>query len=497
MAPSETFKGEIKVASRIVDYLSSGLYETPAACLKELVNNSYDADAHHVEVFVKPDADRIIIEDDGVGMSKDEFVRHFERISESHKRDESSVTPSGRPVIGKIGIGFIAANEICNVMEIFSTKAGAKELLHVSINFDKMRLDPAKRKRGNDLAKADYEGEVLETERQSHYTRVFLKNVRGEARAILAGAKRKRTKGHGRSLYGLNPDSVADKLKDSRLKSWSDFDPYSETMLRVALNVPVGYHRTWIPNRLKADVREFEERARKLRFNLSYDGSDTFKPIVFRSDIPNSLVSRFRFAGENVSASGYFFVQHGALRPQDLNGLLIRIRHAAVGGYDSSFMGFPSSEGTVFQKWVSAEIWADDRLEDALNIDRKTLRIAHPAYVELQEAVHEHLSKVVKDARSKLYDKGSKVRKKAKAKTLVTSIKTFATDELAPVSKTAAREVVASWRRADRDDELEKRLLKRFSVLDLYRVVLDVARDLMTGRQLAEFVRRLTKRITG
>src|SRR4051812_203861 len=83
---TKTFRGEIRVASRIVDYLSSGLYNSPAACLKELVNNSYDADASQVDIFVKPDADRIIIADDGVGMSREEFKQHFDRVSESHKR---------------------------------------------------------------------------------------------------------------------------------------------------------------------------------------------------------------------------------------------------------------------------------------------------------------------------------------------------------------------------------------------------------------------------
>jgi len=125
------FSGEIKVAARIIDHLSSGLYESPAACLKELINNSFDADAKRVDVFVKPDANQIIIADDGIGLNKEEFQLHFESISESHKRDVSDTTPSGRPKIGKIGIGFIAANEICNVMEIESTKKGSNELLKV------------------------------------------------------------------------------------------------------------------------------------------------------------------------------------------------------------------------------------------------------------------------------------------------------------------------------------------------------------------------------
>ena len=104
------FNGEIQVASRIIDYLSSGLYKDPASCLKELVNNAYDADAKKVNIFVKPDAERIIIEDDGEGMNKFEFESHFQRISESHKRDKKDITKSGRKKIGKIGIGAIAAN---------------------------------------------------------------------------------------------------------------------------------------------------------------------------------------------------------------------------------------------------------------------------------------------------------------------------------------------------------------------------------------------------
>jgi hypothetical protein len=50
-------------------------------------------------------------------LNRAEFKKHFTCISESHKRDNSDKTPSGREKIGKIGIGFIAANEICNEME--------------------------------------------------------------------------------------------------------------------------------------------------------------------------------------------------------------------------------------------------------------------------------------------------------------------------------------------------------------------------------------------
>ncbi len=35
----EPFEGQVRVASSIVDHVSSGLYNSPAACIKELINN--------------------------------------------------------------------------------------------------------------------------------------------------------------------------------------------------------------------------------------------------------------------------------------------------------------------------------------------------------------------------------------------------------------------------------------------------------------------------
>src|SRR5258708_7599997 len=83
----EAFRGEIVVSSRIIDELSSGLYESPAQCLKELVNNAYDADATEVVMSVRPDADVIIINDNGTGLTRNTFERHFRRIAESRKRE--------------------------------------------------------------------------------------------------------------------------------------------------------------------------------------------------------------------------------------------------------------------------------------------------------------------------------------------------------------------------------------------------------------------------
>src|SRR6266542_985758 len=416
------FKGEILVASRVIDYLSSGLYESPAACMKELVNNSYDADATIVNVFVKPDAEQIVIEDNGIGMSRDEFVRHFQRISESHKREDGDYTSLGRPKIGKIGIGFIAANELCDEMEIYSTKAGSTELLHVTINFAKMRDDVETRRREqDDFAKGDYYGEISSAEVDVHFTTVLLKEVRGEAKDLLAGATPPLAGRRNTSLYGLRPESVTKRL--AQLDSWSSLDFYSQNRLGVALNVPIQYPSGWIPEEHHDKVAEFESEVAQLRFRVFYDGTELLKPVVLTGGQGRTLVRRIEFAGRHVAARGYLYAQHGVLRPEDLNGVLVRIRHAAVGDYRRDFFDFPTAEGTLFQRWISGEIWADDRLEEALNIDRRTLRETHQSYVELREWFHSVLTDFLREVRREMYSVRSTERRQERAEREVARIK--------------------------------------------------------------------------
>jgi hypothetical protein len=505
------FKGQILVGSRIIDSLSSGLYKDPAACLKELVNNSFDADASRVRVLVKPDADRIIIEDDGVGMTRDQFVKHFSRISESHKRDGSEYTASGRPKIGKIGIGFIAANELCEQMEIFSTTAGSTELLHVTIDFELMRLPPEARKRegSSDYAKGDYQGEILRAAPETHFTRIFLKQVRGTARDILAGADAPVGGSRDHSLYGLRPDSIARRL--SSLDSWSSLDEYSQTMLGVALNVPVPYPAGWIAESYEDAVTPFEDQVETLKFRVEYDGTALQKPVVLKADENNSIIRAIELNGRHVGARGYLYAQRGILRPEDLNGVLIRIRNAAVGEYNKDFMGFPHAEGTLFQRWVTAEIYADDRLEDALNIDRRTLRDTHPAFVELRKWFHDQLRDFLREVRRELHTKQSEQRKQERVSAEVDRIEATAKRVGQTYGPSVERVITQAFTppttqtptprpatsKTPRARSARQNINKKFSVSELYEVVLDVAQETLSKESAQAFIEELTKRLRG
>ena len=494
------FDGEIKVASRIVDYLSSGLYESPAACLKELINNSYDADAKKVEVYVKPGADQIIVSDDGIGLTRDEFVRHFERVSESHKRDIRSTTKSGRPLVGRIGIGLIAANELCDEMEIASTKEGERELLRVTIDFEAMRLDPAGGERrdesgdGDEFKKGDYAGWVEEARKGDHFTRIYLRRIRDHAKLMFAGIPHEAETAGEDSLYGLKPESIVERLGDSNLRSWSEFDEYSQTMLEVGLNVPVRYAPKWIPSDVKRRVSDLEKEVDEADFTVTYDGTDLRKPTVLRGP-EGYFLRRFSFEGDHVAASGYFFAKRRALLPQELNGVLIRIRRAAVGDYDSSWLDYRATLNPLFQSWISAEIWANDGLEDALNIDRRTLRVTHPAFVELQAAFHKAFSEVLSEARDVFYTKRSANQRADQAREQVQRMKTIASDH--GVSLPRSRTIADLDPGADEADSKRavRRTVATMSVSEVYELALEVARQELTPAQYRKFANALAERL--
>lgn len=507
MATADTFSGVVRVASSIVDYLSSGLYESSAACLKELINNSYDADATAVHVFVKPDADRIIIEDDGTGFTRDEFVEHFSHVSESAKRDDSDATKSGRKKVGLIGIGFIAANEICEEMEIFSTVAGSTELLHVTVDFRTMRQSREERqeqKRGA-VKKGDFHGEVTTARRDEHYTRIFLKQIRENAQEMFVGAQKSRgIAGSGVALYGLNQASIRKKL--AGIKTWGDLDFYSQTMLKVALNVPVRYVDGWCPSDVVPAVRPFVKRTEALNFRVNYDGTDLRKPIVLSDGTSSHVLRAFSLRGEHIAASGYLYATHGTIEPMELNGVLVRIREAAVGEHDSTFMGFPKTIGPLFQRWITSEVWADDRLEGAMNIDRRTLRQAHDSYAELQSLFHKELESFVSEVRSKLYSKPASDRRGRQAKSQAETISRIIEEESKGLPPAARKRITSAWRPQPGDGQsgstrqaanrrLEQQLVKKYSLADIYEVVVEVASDVLPPAERRRFLEALTERL--
>jgi hypothetical protein len=382
-------------------------------------------------------------------------------------------------------------------MAIESTKRSSTELLKVEIDFAAMRGEtPDERRVTNTdaLRKGHFRGHLDRAVSKEHYTRIFLRYVRGDARRILVSEERQSLAGRADSLYGLTARSVVERLRPPALKSWSELDQYSQTYLGVALNVPIRYPDGWVASEHLPLVDDLVREVASLDFTVSYDGTEMLKPIVFR-DYGNTVLRRFEFEGEHVAARGYFFANHGALRPRELQGVLLRIRNAAVGKYDGSFLNYPIAESQLFKNWISGEIWADDRLEDAMNIDRRTLRVTHHAYAELQAGFHRWFNTFLLDVRKELYARGSSARRLETA--LGEGERISGALRATKVSRAAARHVKEAWPTPSGTDDKHatRRLTRTFTVGQLYETVLEVAAEHMSKEDFDAFVGDLTDRL--
>ena len=104
----EKSKIDVVISYRIIELFSEGLYSSPNKAIEELVSNSFDAGATHVQVVVSPDLSKenssIVVIDNGSGMDEKQLQNHW-LIGESDKRKAGMRYPRGRKQIGKFGIG--------------------------------------------------------------------------------------------------------------------------------------------------------------------------------------------------------------------------------------------------------------------------------------------------------------------------------------------------------------------------------------------------------
>ena len=109
------------VDSRLLEELGERLVGKPSMALAELVKNAYDADAERVQITLDTyDPGRILIEDDGHGMTMEEFKRYWMRVGSQHKRDQQRSGKFRRPFTGSKGIGRIATQMLSRSLRLIS-----------------------------------------------------------------------------------------------------------------------------------------------------------------------------------------------------------------------------------------------------------------------------------------------------------------------------------------------------------------------------------------
>ncbi|WP_405491446.1 ATP-binding protein [Nocardia sp. NBC_00511] len=132
-ADREDHKYTMRISRLAIDKLGIRLYDRVSAVLAELIANSYDADATEVEVVLPwgitlagtvraagEPAYEIIVSDNGHGMTAAEVNEHYLMVgSDRRVRTGSDLSRERRrPVMGRKGIGKLAAFGICRTIEV-------------------------------------------------------------------------------------------------------------------------------------------------------------------------------------------------------------------------------------------------------------------------------------------------------------------------------------------------------------------------------------------
>jgi signal transduction histidine kinase len=107
-----------------IDRLGRELVARQDTALAELIKNAYDADATQLLVTFHPEtadrAPRIEIEDNGNGMTRDEIIRGFMRISTPEKVDNPHSPRFNRIRAGRKGIGRFAAQRLARRLTVIT-----------------------------------------------------------------------------------------------------------------------------------------------------------------------------------------------------------------------------------------------------------------------------------------------------------------------------------------------------------------------------------------
>lgn len=168
MSKSAHFKIDPKLAE-----LLGETYKSTEDALKELIDNSYDADSENVKIQLPEILDSepiIIIEDDGSGMKENELRTEYLKIASSRfVRKGATSYIKKRVVKGRKGIGKFSGLMVAEIMEVI-TKAGGKET-HLTI----IKSDLAKQK--YDLDKVDLPIEIKDCAKEEHGTTIILKGI--------------------------------------------------------------------------------------------------------------------------------------------------------------------------------------------------------------------------------------------------------------------------------------------------------------------------------
>ena len=429
---------KIKVHEKALAHLTRGLYRSPASAIRELISNAWDANATTVRITTNaPNFFQLSIEDNGDGFTKAEFEELMQGgIGNSQKRSRTKELINGRPMIGRLGIGMLGIAQICGAFIITSkTEEGDGFKARIRLyDLIKQRLDSEDR----DLIEKDEEG-VTEVNVGQYDFLDFLPEKVKKGTHILADEL------HPTFVQAFRSSVQHPAYKDpsldwrkalrvvSKVHTLQELGDYWRLLWELSASCPIPYvSKEALPLGL---IKEDQTRLEKFDFRVLVDGLEVHKPVLLRGNPAGYTTSKIpstskRVYGKDLTFHGYILVQEGMqLRPDELRGIMLRVKDVGIGYYDPSMLDYRYNEGPR-SRWLTGEIFVEAGLEDALNVDRDSFNRFHPEYRAIQEHVHGILHDHIFPRVYQEIDRRSNERAKTREQTRTIELRRVMTNEL-------------------------------------------------------------------
>lgn len=371
----------------IIRIFSEGTYTSFPQALKEFISNSFDASATNVELKFDEEFGTLTIRDDGVGMSKEDFVGVFASIGRSGKAiavPRKNRIPK-RQKIGRFGIGALAIIGTAERFTVRSVKLGGKSGFEASTDLKELASSYFKDKDLNTtwrFAMTEWGDEKPST----HFAEVILEGIRSDIR-------------HNLEREG--------KFLTEHFVKNEELSGIEELRWQLGLISPVVYAGKYpIPERdmdrsKDATLRNLCDGLESNKFTVSINGLPVVNQASFPSYDPKKLIKtkeakllvrrgigyQLRYIqsqpDSNVTYKGYICVQASQVFPEEARGILVRLRGVAVGWHRTVHF---SASTTAILNSMSGEIWVDG-LDEALQFDRESFREDNPLFVWFKQRI--------------------------------------------------------------------------------------------------------------
>ncbi|MCQ2960170.1 MAG: ATP-binding protein [Bacteroidales bacterium] len=132
------------VDSGLINRLGIELVGKAETAVSELIKNAYDADAREVTVEFNNTDEKggsLIISDTGLGMTKEQLIMGFMRISSTEKVHNPKSVRYGRTRAGKKGIGRFATQRLGEQLTIITQSLNSPNAVKITIDWNKYSID--------------------------------------------------------------------------------------------------------------------------------------------------------------------------------------------------------------------------------------------------------------------------------------------------------------------------------------------------------------------